>query len=226
MPASEAISDRLNFAEQEWIKILAREDSEYFYARSLRKIKWDKETITLSTDQCTYLFMEFAEHAGLDLERFGRQLHAENKPGRFIVGIAFRTVLEIEGFYVERPMASSLHHVPRTVLISLGAAILGIATAKTAAFSPEISGTISGIGSLLLNILSNRAIEEKPKPFDFYGELILELIDPIQPTLITSLQQQTNFHETVLLKIIDELEKKDAISRIFIGSEVGVIRNC
>jgi hypothetical protein len=226
LSAAGPMSNSLSVAEQEWRKLLAREDSEYFFPRSLQKINWDEEIITLNTDQCTYLFMEFAEHAGLDLERFGRQLHADGKPGRFMVAIAFRTVLEVEGFYIERPYASSLHHVPRAVLVSLGAAILGIATAKTAAISPEIGGTISGIGSLLINILSARALDDKPKPYDFYGELILELLDPVQPVSVTILQQQTRFHEAVLRKIIEELEKKNAVRRIFMGSDVGIIRNC
>lgn len=221
-------STRLKIAaKEEWEKLLLSEDSEFAIYRASREIHWDEEIITLNTDQCVFLFMEFAEHVGLDVERFGRQLHSEGKSGRFMVGIAFRTILEVEGYYVERPNFSSMHRVPREVLVTLGAAILGIATAQAGAVSPEVGGAISGIGSLLINLLSARAVEDKPKPFDFYGEFILKLLDPIEPVSMTKLQEQTKFHETVLRKIIADLEEKDAIRRVVMDAhEIGLIRHC
>lgn len=223
--ALESTSDLLEIAHKEWEKMLSRTDSKYFVYRRFSEIKLDDEVITLSTDECVFLFMEFAEHVGLDVERFGRQLHAEGKPGRFLVGIALRTVLEVEGYYVERPGASSRHQIPRKVLIVLGAAILGFSGARAGMVHPELGGVLGGVASLLISLLAARALDDKPRPFDFAGEFILALLDPVVPVSMASLQEQTNFHETVLTKIIADLEARGAVSRIVMaGNEIGLIR--
>ena len=224
-PAHEATEGLLLAAEEIWKKVIALETSEYFMHRRIQKNDWNKDTLTLSTDECVFLFMEFAEHVGLDVERFGRQLHSDGASGRFLVGIAFRTVLEVEGYYIERLGASSRHQVPRTVLVTIGAAMLGIATAKAGAFSPEVGGAISGIGSLLINLLSARAEDDTPKPLDFFGEFVLNLLDSSEPTTFASLQVQTRFHDTVLLKILVALEEKGAIRRVVMdASNIGFVR--
>src|ERR1700752_527864 len=70
------------------------------------------------------------------------------------VGIAFRTVFEVEGHYVEIPTAFTLHKVPTRFLIVVGAVLIGISTGKAAQIHALLGGAVGGAASLLINILA------------------------------------------------------------------------
>ncbi|HDR9128361.1 TPA: hypothetical protein QDB31_005456 [Burkholderia vietnamiensis] len=195
-------------ANQHWIDLLSQSSTKYSWL-GYRGLKWSSEELTLTTDQCVTLMMDFAQSVGVDLPQFGRKLSGEDDDdggSEFLVGIALRTILEVDGYYVERPNASSRHFVPKDVLIAIGAAVIGIATGESTALGPIVSGAIGGVGSLLINILASRYSTSERQRVDFYGELLLQLVEDHQPVSRMALLEYTRFHAAVLDKILSKLE--------------------
>lgn len=118
-----------------------------------------------------------------------------------------------EKYYIEIPNACTSYKVPKKFLIVFGATLIGIVTSKTSQMDPIIAGTFSGIGSLLINILSDRYASDKNYEVDWLEEFILKVLEINGVLTFEELKRKTNIYGKTLRKTINDLEKKDLICK-------------
>lgn len=180
------------------------------FARFGYGIDFCEETPRFGTDDFGTLMMDLAERVGVDLTSAGRLLNPyDGNAGT--IGIAFRTVFEVEGHYIECPDAYTIYRVPRDVVFTIGAVLVGIATARTAHLQPEIAGTVSAVGSLLLNIISSRMAESKPPRLHWMEEFILRVVADRGSITYKELKRYTRLHRTMLDVWLTALVQKDLL---------------
>jgi hypothetical protein len=174
-------------------------------------IDFSKDNLELNTDDFVDLTMDFAEEVGIDLKRFAVNLTSNEDASEYVVGVALRTMFEIEGHYVEIPHAFTVYKVPKQFLIVLGAAIIGIATAKAYELDPILAGSIGGVGSLLINILAARYLEKGKPQIDWIEELVLQVLEEYGIQSFKELKQKTHIHPPLLKKVLKSLVKQDLV---------------
>lgn len=175
------------------------------------RIDFAKDELQFNTDDFVNLALDFAEQAGIDLKRYATNLTSDEQASEFVVGIALRTVFEVERHYEEIPGAFSIYTIPKQFLIVLGAAIIGIATAKTAQLDPILAGSISGVGSLLINILAARYIEKGDSEVDWLEEFVLQVLEEYGIQSFRELREKTFIHPELLKKVLSGLKEKQLV---------------
>jgi hypothetical protein len=180
------------------------------FARFGYGIDFSEDAPQFGTDDFATLMMDLAERVGIDLPSLGSQLNPYSGNAG-TVGMAFRTVFEVEGHYVESPGAYTISRVPRDVVFTIGAVIVGLVTARTAHLQPEIAGTVSAVGSLLLNIISSRMTESRPPPLHWMEEFILRVVEEHGEVSYGQLKRYTKLHRTMLDTWIKALVQKELL---------------
>jgi hypothetical protein len=176
-----------------------------------KRIDFTKDELQFNTDDFIGLTMDFAEQVGIDLKRYATNLTSGDKASEFIVGVALRTVFEVERHYVEVPGAFCIYPIPKQFLIVLGAAIIGIGTAKAAQLDPILAGSISGVGSLLINILAARYVEKGDQEVDWLEEFVLQVLEEYGIQSFKELREKTFIHPELLKKVLRGLQTKELV---------------
>lgn len=159
-------------------------------------------------------FTAVALEAGIDVRTYGTRLSPKSLHPEYIPGMALRTVAEVASVYVEHPHALTLFTVQRTFLVTMTAAIIGIATGKATSIDPTLGGAIGGVGALLINVLAQRYIETAEEPeTDWLEEFILTTLDRHGPHTVKELHDLTHIYSPLLSKTLRGLIKKQLIVR-------------
>jgi len=174
-------------------------------------INFSESKVTLNTDDFIYLILDFAEEVGIDLRLFANKLTGQKEASEYTVGIAFRTVFEVEGYYKEYPYASTEYQVPKKFLIILGAALIGVTTAKVSQMDTVLAGSASGAGSLLINILAERYANETEPKVNWLEEFVLQVLEKYGIQSFNELRRVTNIDSELLKKVLNDLKKKNLI---------------
>jgi len=182
-----------------------------FSRRYCDHIDFSKSDVILDTDDFVLLTMDFAEEARIDLKRFALNLTGQKDASEYIVGIALRTVFEVEGYYKEIPFALTRYRVPKEILIILGATLIGISTAKVAQMDAILAGSVSGVGSLLIDILADRYTSESEPEVDWLEEFVLQTLERYGIQSFEELKRVTNINDELLKKVLNDLKKKNLI---------------
>ena len=199
-----------------WQRILQRG---FKYPVLTARIDFSQDEVELGTNDFVFLMMEFAEEVGIDLKRYGRWLVGEGvREDRLIFhpGVALRTVFEVEGYYVEIPDAYALYKVPKQFLIVIGAALIGMVAGKTTHLDPVIGGALTGVGSLLVNILAARylQLQESGKPeVTWTEEFMLKVLESRGEQSVRELQKYTKLYRKTIKETLDGLYKKGLVER-------------
>jgi hypothetical protein len=174
----------------------------------------DGQTIIFWPEDFVSYFLDLAEASGIDVEEFGRKLDPASEHPEYVVGFAFRALCEIEDLYVEVPGACIGCRIPRAFLITVAAAMIGIATNKLGTNNAYLTGTLSGIGSLLLNILANRYSSAAHSQTDWLEELILRTIEGDGRQTARELHERTHIESRLLEKTLHRLLDKKLLMEI------------
>lgn len=201
-----------------WQRILQREPTRYplFTANGM---DFSKPEVELGTNDFVFLMMEFAEEVGFDLTDYGRKLVGNNVREdklKFHAGVAFRTVFEVEGHYVEFPHAYAIYKVPKKFLIVMGAALIGMATGKAFEIDPIIGGVVSGVGGLLINILAARYLQLQPlgePEVTWTEEFILKVLEHRGEQSLKELQRHTKLYRKTIKETLDSLYAKNLVEK-------------
>jgi len=185
-----------------------------FLSSYRERLKWTAEVGDFMPEDISDLLMDYAEEAGVDLHRLGSALAPTSSHPEYEVGLALRTVLESAGIYTEVPGALTYSQVSRKVLLIIGAALIGIATAKTARSDPALAGTVGGVGGLILNIMAARYDQRPLDPgTDWLEELVLRILEELGIQSFGELQARTNIHVPLLKKVLSELRRKGLVEQ-------------
>jgi hypothetical protein len=188
-------------------------------------IDFSEPDAALGPDDFSLLMQTYCELVGMDLKEYGRKLVGHTHRDdilKYQVGIAFRTVFEVEGYYVEAPTAFTLHKVPTRFLIIVGAVLIGIGTGKAAQINALLGGAVGGAASLLINILADRYV----RPVDqnnltWREEFVIRFLKTDDELSVTDLHRQTKLYKTVLRKTLDSLVNKQLIKqrKVLVGTK-------
>lgn len=160
-------------------------------------------------------FTLVAIEAGIDVQVYGTRLNPKAASPENVPGIAFRTVAEAAGVYAENPGALTLFKVQRAFLVTMTAALIGIATGK-AIDDPTLAGALNGVGALLINILSQRYLEDGAEPeTDWLEEFILTTLERHGPQSIVELHTLTHIHRPLLTRTLRALIRKKLVVRAY-----------
>jgi len=156
-------------------------------------------------------FVDLAEAAGIDQHAYGRKLDSRAKHPDHVVGVAFTILAEVEEIYVETPGALTEFRVPKSFLVAIAAAMIGIATGKAAAFDPTLGGAVSGVGALLISILANRYGENIDTSVDWLEAFVLQVAEQNQPVSLADLRELTHVDRGLLEKTMKRLLRKKLV---------------
>jgi hypothetical protein len=135
---------------------------------------------------------------------------------KFHAGVAFRTVFEVEGHYVEFPNAYAIYKIPKQFLIVMGAALIGMATGKAFEIGPITGGVVSGVGGLLINILAARYLQlrspDEPE-VTWTEEFILKVLEQRAEQSLRELQKHTKLYRKTIKETLDSLYKKNLVEK-------------
>jgi hypothetical protein len=178
----------------------------------------DKAEVQISTDGFIFLMLVYAESIGIDTVEFGKKLVESDKRDELLrihTAIAFRTIFEVEGHYVEVPNACTLYKIPTKFLIVVGVAMIGIATGKASQIDPVLGGAVGGVGSLLINILAARYMNQYPEKqkITWTEELILRVLEIHGEKSLKDLRKQTRLYKQTIKETLESLDKKGFIEK-------------
>jgi hypothetical protein len=173
----------------------------------------DRHMVVFWPEDFGNFFFDVAQEAGIDLERFGRKLDPKAKHPEHVPAFAFRTVAEIARVYRENPGALTEFRVPRSFLIIMTSAIIGVATGKAAGFDPIIAGAVGGMGSLLLNILAQRYSDDADPTTDWLEEYVLSVLETQGQQSVESLYSLTHIYKPLLTRTLRGLVKKHLVEQ-------------
>jgi hypothetical protein len=164
-------------------------------------------------DHFVVFFTLAALEAGIDVKAYGARLNPKAASPEYIPGSAFRTVAQVAGVYAENPGALTLFKIQRAFLVTMTAALIGIATGK-AVDDKILSGVLTGVGALLINILSQRYLEDGAEPeTDWLEEFILTTLERHGPQSIVELHKLTHIHRPLLTRTLRALIRKKLVVR-------------
>jgi DNA-binding transcriptional ArsR family regulator len=202
-------SDRL------WTRVAEAPD------RFLRTIDFSGPLIELDTDDFRARFALFAKLAGVDHGKIGACFVGTEATQGFFGGYALRVLCTLEGHYVEFPTCCTIYKVPRKALIVLGAVLIGVASGASAAYlHPLISGSISGLGALFINILSQHYSCMEPPRLTAMEQFVLTVLSQTGDASIRQLSTTTKLHQTEITPHIKSLLKKGSILKIRSGKRL------
>jgi len=200
-----------------WERMLKERRSDFRVFVGADRIDLSKPEVELSTDDFVSLTMAYAEEIGIDLQEYGRKLVGDREREdslRFHAGIAFRTIFEVEGYYIEHPYAYTIYKIPTRFLIVVGAALIGIATGKAAQVDPLLGGAVGGVGSLLINILAARYIQpSEDVEITWTEEFILKFLEGRGEQSLKDLQKQTKLYKGTIKTTLERLIEKQLIQK-------------
>lgn len=202
---------------ESWQRILQRGPTRYPLLTA--NIDLEKSEVELGTNDFVFLMMEFAEEVGFDLTDYGRKLVGNSVREdvlKFHAGVAFRTIFEVEGHYVEFPNAYAIYKVPKQFLIVIGAALIGMATGKAFEIGPVMGGVVSGVGGLLINILAARYLElqaQREPEITWTEEFILKVLEHYGEQSLRELQRHTKLYRKTIKETVESLYKKNLVEK-------------
>jgi hypothetical protein len=220
------MSDRLLDASVAlWKETVSKTRVEHPFSLFAGEIDFSAADAELGTSDFSLLVQTYAELVGIDLKEYGRKLVGATNSNDILeaqVGIAFRTVFEVEGHYVEIPAAFTLHKVPTRFLIVVGAVLIGIGTGKAAQINALLGGAVGGAASLLINILADRYV----RPIDqndltWREEFVIKFLKTDDELSVADLHKQTKLYKTALRKALDSLVNKGLIKqhKVMVGTK-------
>jgi hypothetical protein len=208
-----------------WKETVSKTRLEHPFSLIAGGIDFSAADAELGTDDFSLLMQTYAELVGIDLKEYGRKLVGPTKRDDILksqVGIAYRTVFEVEGHYVEIPTAFTLYKVPTRFLIIVGAVLIGIGTGKAAQIHALLGGAVGGAASLLINILADRYV----RPVDqnsltWREEFVIKFLKTDDELSVTDLHKQTRLYKTALRKTLDSLVNKRLIKqrKVMVGTK-------
>jgi hypothetical protein len=212
------MSDRLLDASVAlWKETVSKTRLEHPFSLFAGEIDFSAADAELGTNDFSLLVQTYAELAGIDLKEYGRKLVGSTNSNDILeaqVGIAFRTVFEVEGYYVETPTAFTLHKVPTRFLIIVGAVLIGIGTGKAAQIHALLGGAVGGAASLLINILADRYVRPISEiDLTWREEFVIKFLKADDELSVTDLHKQTKLYKTALRKTLDSLVNKKLIKQ-------------
>jgi hypothetical protein len=216
MSDSLAEESLMDASRETWERILGRG---FKYPALTARIDLSKDEVELGTDDFVFIMMEFAEVVGVVLEEYGRRLVGDGVKEEHLIfhpGVAFRTVFEVEGYYVEIPNAYALYKVPKQFLIVLGAAMIGMAALEAGRVNSLVGGALSGVGALLINILSTRYLllrsSERPE-ISWTEEFILKVLEARGEQSVKELGKHTKLYRKTIKETLEALHGKGLVER-------------
>jgi MarR family len=173
------------------------------------------DEVTFWPEDFVVFFTLAAVEVGIDVQSYGARLNPKAARPEFIPGAALRTVAEVAGVYEENPGALTLFKVQRAFLVTMTAALIGIATGKVVD-DPTLSGALGGVGGLLMNILAQRYLEDGAEPeTDWLEEFILATLQRHGPQSIAELHKLTHVHRPLLTRTLRGLIRKKLVARAY-----------
>jgi hypothetical protein len=220
------MSDRLLEASVTlWKETVSKTRLNHPFSLVAGEIDFSAPDAELGTDDFGLLVQTYAELVGIDLKDYGRKLVGPTTRDDILksqVGIAFRTVFEVEGHYVEIPTTFTLYKVPTRFLIIVGAVLIGIGTGKAAQINALLGGAVGGAASLLINILADRYV----RPVDqnsltWREEFVIRFLKIDDELSVADLHKQTKLYKTALRKTLDSLVDKKLIkeNKVMVGTK-------
>lgn len=196
-----------------WNFVLDKASAENPVRLFRRTIDFSESEVDLGPDDFSILMRTYADAIGIDLTSYGRALagpqELRNELLQYQVGVAFRTVFEAEGYYVEIPAAFTLHKVPTRFLIIMGAVLIGMATGKASQLNVLLYGAVGGAASLLVNILAARYVQSSNRPdLTWTEEFVLKFLKSGEPVSVADLHKLTNLNKLALKRTLDGLVQK------------------
>jgi len=212
------MSDRLLDASVAlWKETVSKTRLDHPFSLLVDEIDFSAAYAELGTDDFGLLMQTYAELVGIDLKEYGRKLVGPTKRDDILksqVGIAFRTVFEVEGHCVEIPTAFTLYKVPTRFLIIVGAVLIGIGTGKAAQINALLGGAVGGAASLLINILADRYVRPIGEiNLTWREEFVIKFLKADDELSVADLHKQTRLYKTALRKTLDSLINKRLIKQ-------------
>lgn len=160
-------------------------------------------------------FTAAAAEAGIDVQAYGARLNPKATRPEFVPAAAFRVVAEVAGVYVEYPGALTLFKVERAFLVTMAAALIGIASGRIID-DPTLSNALNGVGALLISVLAQRYLDDGAEPeTDWLEEFILRTLQQHGPQSIIDLHKLTNVHRPLLTRTLRALIRKKLVARAY-----------
>jgi hypothetical protein len=156
-----------------------------------------------------------AIEAGIDVRAYGAKLNPHSTRPELVPAAAFRTVSQVARVYAENPGALTLFKVQRAFLVTMTAAFVGMASGKVID-DPVVSGALGGLGALLINILSERYLNDGDEPeTDWLEEFILVTLERNGPQSVVELNKLTHIHRPLLTRTLRGLARKKLVVRTY-----------
>lgn len=174
----------------------------------------DEESVTFWPEDLFAFVLDLAIVTGVDIQRFARNLTLRGASPEQVVARALVNLAEIERVYNETTGALSETRVPRQFLITLAAALIGMAVGDRNAVGGLAVGALSGIGALFINLLADRYFSEADEPkTDFLEELVIKVLESEGPMSAPQIRAATYIENRLLRSTIRRLLAKHLLER-------------